>query len=183
MRAVMGVMLAVCGSAAMLLPAGDGPTMAEAAVYRQPDTLDGPRPDPRLGPETVVRIVLDALKANGESGDSGIAVVFEFASPTNRAITGPLDRFVELVKSPVYRPLLGHRSARQGPVLVMGDEAQQLVTIITKEGEEVEFLFALSLQHQGRYRDCWLTDGVLPHRSEGGLPADPPEVLSLIRRV
>lgn len=59
-------------------------------------------PDPALDPADAVRIQVQALAENG-ADDAGIALTFRFASPDNRRQTGPLERFVAMVKGPVYR--------------------------------------------------------------------------------
>jgi hypothetical protein len=111
----------------------------------------------------VVSFQLAALRDNDvPSADAGIAVVFAFASPANQAATGPLPRFVALVKSAAYRPLLGHRRAARAPIRVVGDEAFEEVTITSAAGEELTYLFSLTRQPAGaRNAGCWLTDGVV----------------------
>lgn len=121
-----------------------------------------PKPSPQLAPDEVVRIQLRALQENSEArGDGGIALVFEFASPANRRTTGPLERFVEVVKAPDYRPMLNHRTARQGPLQITGNEARQRVTITDSGGETVSYLFLLSKQASEPYENCWMTDAVV----------------------
>ena len=120
------------------------------------------RPSPSLSPNDVVRIQLEALQRNDESdGDGGIATVFQFASPANRSMTGPFDRFVELVKTPEYRPMLNHRRAEPGPLITSGDLAEQRVTITTAGGDRVAYVFVLARQREGAYAGCWMTEGVL----------------------
>lgn len=130
------------------------------------------RPSPSLTPSEVVRIQLTALQTNDEMrGDPGIATVFQFASPANRAITGPLDRFVDLVKTPEYRPMLNHRAAEPGPLVTTGDLAEQRVMITSAAGERISYVFVLSRQRTGAYAGCWMTEGVL---REAESDRDPP---------
>ena len=120
---------------------------------------EGPSPDPDLSPRDVVRLQLDALRRNGQLGhDRGIATAFRFASPTNRAITGPLERFVEMLKNPLYRPMLDHASAEFGPVQDDGDVARVQVVLFGRMGEVAAYDFTLSRDEE---TDCWLTDGVM----------------------
>jgi hypothetical protein len=117
-----------------------------------------PTPDPDLSPLEVVRTQLDALRRNGELGnDEGIATAFRFASPANRAVTGPLDRFIGLLKNPLYRPMLDHASARFGPVQDDGEVARLQVVLFGRNGEVAAYDFTLSRDED---TDCWLTDGV-----------------------
>lgn len=131
-----------------------------------------PTPTPDLSPAQVVRVVMDALK-NNDADDSGIAVTFDFASPGNKEATGPLARFIPMVKSPVYGPMLNHRSSTVGKVLVRDDEAQALVTLIDAKGEKAAYVFRLSRQpDDGDPPNCWLTDGVIRVKPDA-VPAEP----------
>jgi hypothetical protein len=134
-----------------------------------------PVPSPALTPAQVVRLVLDALK-NNDAADSGIAVTFDFASPLNKEMTGPLARFIPMVKNPAYRPMLNHRSAQVGTVLVRDDQAQAVVELVDERGEPAAYIFRLSRQpDDGEPPNCWLTDGVIrvePGRVPGGPKLD-----------
>ena len=130
-----------------------------------------PRPDPRHSAEQVVGFQLAALRENDvPSADAGIATVFAFASPANQEATGPLPRFVALVKGPAYRALVGHRRAVRAPLRVAGDAAAGEVAVTSASGDEVTYLFSLRRQPPGGpYANCWMTDGVVPVPN-----ADPP---------
>ena len=127
------------------------PTVADASAA----------PSPQLSPDEVVGIVLEALARNDVPvKDHGISVTFAFSSPANRAFVGPIESFADLVRDDTYRPLLYHRHAARGVAHVTGDRATVRVVITTASGERVAYLFALSLQNDGQYRGCWMTDGV-----------------------
>ena len=57
--------------------------------------------------------------------------------------TGPLERFTQMVSSPVYRSLLNHQTAEYGPIEVMGDLAVQPVTLTAEAGEKIGYVFVL----------------------------------------
>ena len=124
-----------------------------------PDDWRSATPTPALDPEAVVGIVLDAL-AHNDPEDAGLAVVFAFASPVNRAVVGPLDRFSDLARDEVYRPLLRHVRAVRGALKVDGDRATQRVVVTSSTGDRVVYTFTLSRQTTGPYKGCWMTDGV-----------------------
>jgi hypothetical protein len=148
---------------------GDGKAAAPADA--KPDGKDEkkrPVPAPDLSPGDVVKIVLDALK-NNDAKDTGIATTFAFASPGNRKVTGPLERFIPMLKNPAYAPMLNHKSAKYGKVVIRDDAAQQVVKVVDAKGHEAMYVFRLSKQADGDLKDCWLTDGVV--RVE---PADDP---------
>jgi hypothetical protein len=67
------------------------------------------QPSPNLSPVEVVRIQVEALEKNDvPHPNRGIEIAFRFASPENKRATGPLERFIQMVSSPAYRPLLNH---------------------------------------------------------------------------
>jgi len=118
-----------------------------------------PVPRPELTPDQVIEIQVEALRKNDiPTPDAGIATTFRFASPSNRKVTGPLERFAQIVKSPGYRPMIGHRIAGYGPVKVRGDLAVARVTVIAADGKAFEYEFRLSRDPESH---CWFTDGVI----------------------
>jgi hypothetical protein len=108
-------------------------------------------PTPELAPDDVVAIVLDAL-AHNDTEDRGLAVVFAFASPVNRAAVGPLDRFSDLARDDAYRPLLGHVRAVRGAIRMDGERATQRVVVTTPSGDQAVYTFTLSRQSDGAYK-------------------------------
>lgn len=122
-------------------------------------------PDATLSPGEVIRIQLEALRHNDEH-DRGIAVAFRFASPSNRTNTGPLLRFIAMIKEGPYALMLGFREAAYGPVETVSDRARQRVTL-TGARETVTYWFFLSRQSEPPYVDCWMTDAVHMERPAG----------------
>ena len=121
-----------------------------------------PQPDPTLGPEQVIQIQLKALKRNDEpEPDTGIATAFNFASPDNRATTGPLGRFALMVHSPAYAPMLNYKAEQIGPLEMVGDSVQQSVLLLDAQGKTAVYAFVLSRQEDGPCAGCWMTDGVM----------------------
>jgi len=121
-----------------------------------------PMPDPGLAPDDVVGIMLRALQHNDDPvTDHGIAITFAFTSPENHDITGPLERFRALVKSPAYRLMIGHSKADRGPVTVTADHARERVAITAANGDRAVYVFLLSRQELGSHKGCWMADGVL----------------------
>ena len=122
-----------------------------------------PAPSPDLTPAEVVRIQLDALAHNDTPlPNSGVSVVFRFASPGNRQQTGPLDRFTMMVNSGPYREMLNHRSAEILPEMATPAHTMVPAVLVTAEGREARFVFILTEQTDGPYAGCWMTDAVMP---------------------
>lgn len=121
-----------------------------------------PTPDPELSPAAVIDRQLQALATNDEPVENaGIKTAYNFASPGNRAATGPLDRFVGMVEGRAYRPMIDHEEAVAGPVERTGDRATRRVTVTGPTGRTVTYVFQCSVQTDGRFEGCWMTDGVL----------------------
>lgn len=119
-------------------------------------------PNPDLSPDDVVKIQLDALQNNDLTPDNeGIRLAFRFASPQNQEVTGPLERFIHIIKGSDYAPMVGFERAEVGVMLVLGDYAQQRVRVINRRRGSATYIFTLSRQHEPPYTDCWMIDAVL----------------------
>ena len=66
-------------------------------------------PNIEIKPSEVVKIQLSALMKNDHPyKDSGIIQTWEFAHPNNQKMTGPLERFKNMLKTDSYSMLLNH---------------------------------------------------------------------------
>jgi Domain of unknown function (DUF4864) len=120
-------------------------------------------PRPELSPEEVVQYQVAALQQNDEpKTDAGIERAFRFASPSNKRVTGPLENFVQIVKSPAYSPLLNSRSSAIVGSELKDVQAKIAVKIVAVDGRQLTYVFILSKQNEGEFHDCWMTDGVAP---------------------
>jgi Domain of unknown function (DUF4864) len=125
-------------------------------------------PDPKLSPQEVVEFQLAALRANDvPAADTGIERAFRFASPANKAATGPLERFTVLVHGSQYSSLINAVEGSVGKVVIRDSEARVLARIVSAGGSEVYYVFLLSKQTEGEYINCWMTDGVVPLKEPG----------------
>ncbi len=119
-------------------------------------------PSPDLTPENVVEIIVKAM-ANNDSPqpDSGIKRAFEFASPSNRKVTGPFWHFKIMVKQPAYAPLINHISRVIGTPKFTGNTVAIPLMVFATNGEVAGFLWSLSKQTAGAHLDSWMTDSVI----------------------
>lgn len=155
------VLLAAATLLALLVTAGCATT---------PDGLDPIRnaqPEPSLSPQDVVEIQLQAF-GNNTAEDEGIEIAFRFASPGNRAQTGPLPRFADMLRGPAYRVMLEHDRAEFAPLETRDDLAIQRVLLYTDD-EVTVFDFVLRRQIDEPYSNCWMTEAVF---LRGTGPAD-----------
>jgi hypothetical protein len=126
-------------------------------------------PKPELSPEEVVQYQVAALQQNDDQkSDAGIERAFQFASPSNRQATGPLEHFAQVLKGPVYSPMLNNRSSSIVRSEVKDNQAAVVVKIVAANGANVTYVFVLSKQNEGDFKNCWMTDGVAPLKEEEG---------------
>jgi Domain of unknown function (DUF4864) len=120
-------------------------------------------PDPTLSPAEVVSIQLDALQANDTpEPDAGIAQTWAFAHPDNKRMTGPLPRFAQMIKGPLYQILLGHRSHEIEEVSRSDSEAVFAVTVTSQTGEVVGYRWSVAKVTEGANAGAWMTIAVSP---------------------
>ena len=132
---------------------------AQEGEAEQSQVETPPTPSPEFSPDQVVRIQLEALQHNDRT-NKGIEAAFNFASPGNKQFTGPLPRFIKMLKAPPYNSMLNHRSVEYGPIEIIGGIATQRVTLTGSDGQAIIYIFSLSKQTEEPYQDCWMTDGV-----------------------
>ncbi len=136
---------------------------AAAAIGEKSESAGLPRPSAELAPGDVVRIVITALSRNDNPyTNAGIETTYNFASPANRVNTGPLERFIRMVKAPPYGIMVDHAGSEFSEVVLQGNRAYQMVRLTADDGRAVVFAFRLSKQRDGEYRDMWMTDAVWP---------------------
>jgi hypothetical protein len=158
------VTFALIGLAAVIVLAVRGPGDRLAGKSATAPASQPSAPDPALSPAEAVTAVLAALRDNHADSDDGIRTTFRFASPANQAVTGPVERFIAMVKRPPYGALVNHRAASARPIESDGRHAAMLVTVIDRDGRRAYYLWVLSKQADGALKDCWMTDGVSPAR-------------------
>ncbi len=119
-------------------------------------------PSPDLSPKDVVEIVLGGMANNDNpTPDAGIQQAFQFASPSNKRTTGPFWHFKAIVEQPAYAPLLNHTSRTLGDPEFSGNNVVSIpLMVVGANGEIAGYLWSLSKQIGGDYRDSWMTDSV-----------------------
>ncbi len=141
-----------------------------AAIGEQPGTAPLPQPSTDLAPQDVVKIVIDALAQNDQPHqNAGIETTFNFASPANKVNTGPLPRFIRMVKGAPYGIMVDHVGSEFSEVVLTGNRAYQMVRLNARDGRAVIFAFRLSKQQDGEFEGMWMTDAVWPV----GNPSEP----------
>jgi len=127
------------------------------------------KPSPDINPIDVVEVQLFALQSNGEN-DFGIRQTWEFAHPRNKMATGPLPRFISMIKTPAYSILLNNLKFETKEIFNDGKTAGIAVRIEAKDNKAYTYMWSLEkIDEDGPLKDNWMTTGVLGPRllSEG----------------
>ena len=127
------------------------------------------KPNNGIEPYQVVKIQLRGLKNNNEPfEDAGIEQTWEFAHPNNKKITGPLERFKDLLKSDSYKILLNHIDHTIQEVKVTNSKASFEVTVLGDSKIYYKFRWVVEKYYlEGPLKDCWLTIAVSQPMSLG----------------
>lgn len=119
-------------------------------------------PDAGLSPEDVVKIQLDLLQNDDLLPDNmGLRAAYAFASPAGRATSGPFERFILLLETPDYAPLIGFEQAALDVMIASKRKAYQRVHLLQRGGAAATYLFILSRQRRPPCVGCWMTDTIL----------------------
>ncbi len=117
------------------------------------------KPNSKISPSEVVKIQLLGLqKNNNDFKDSGIEQTWNFAHPSNKEVTGPLDKFKRMIKSDNYQMMLDHLSHTITQVRNGASWAQFEVIILDKEKIYHKFNWQVEkYTKDGPLKNCWLT--------------------------
>ena len=116
-----------------------------------------------MSPAEVVEIQLSALQANDTpESDAGIARTWAFAHPDNKLMTGPLPRFRQMIKGPLYRILLNHRSHEVKEVARTDSQAVFAVTVTADNAEVFGYRWTVAKVTRGEHAGAWMTVAVSP---------------------
>ena len=120
------------------------------------------KPNSALKPIEVISIQLNALKDNNNPYlNAGVAQTWEFAHPSNKKYTGPLENFVKMMYTPSYVLMLEHIDHN---IIVVSDRdfiSHFFVEITDKEGNKFGFTWTLEkVIAESKFKDCWMTTAV-----------------------
>ena len=117
------------------------------------------KPNSEIKPSEVVKIQLLGLQKNNSIfKDSGIEQTWNFAHPSNKKATGPLNRFKQMIKGNNYQMMIDHLSHTITQVQ-SGDRWVQFEVIILDK-EKIYHKFSWQVEKftdDGPLKDCWLT--------------------------
>ena len=120
------------------------------------------KPNIEIEPDQVVKIQLNGLMNNDEPNlNSGIKQTWEFAHPLNKKYTGPLARFINLLKSESYKMLINHLDSEIIEVFKSSNQYGFEITILGNDKKYYKFQWVVEKYYdEGPLKDCWLTTSV-----------------------
>ena len=131
-------------------------------IFINTSNADLIKPNSNLKPLDVLMIQLNSLKNNNNPyKDAGIEQTWEFAHPSNRVFTGPLERFKSMMYSPSYSIMLDHETHEIIKVKLEANTAYFFIELTDKQGDLFGFEWILKkVNNVGIYKDCWMTTSV-----------------------
>ena len=120
------------------------------------------KPEPTLKPLDVLLIQLNSLKNNNTPYiDAGIEQTWEFAHPNNKAMTGPLDKFKQMIYSESYKILIRHENSE----VIILKETENIsvykVIILSKDKKKYYYIWQVEkVLLDGNLKNCWMTTSV-----------------------
>jgi len=120
------------------------------------------KPSKDIDPKKVVKIQLTALMKNDiPYKDRGIIQTWEFAHPNNQKATGPIERFINMIKTDSYAMLLNHTDHEIIETYMSKNVATFEVTVLDVSKKYYKFKWQVEKYNiEGALKDCWLTTAV-----------------------
>ena len=120
------------------------------------------KPNSEIGPNQVVKIQLNGLMKNDEPNlNNGIKQTWEFAHPSNKKYTGPLSKFITLLKGQNYKMLINHLDNEIIEIFKTPNKYGFEVTILSNDKNYYKFQWVVEKYYEeGPLKDCWLTISV-----------------------
>tara|TARA_Y100001970_G_C14013372_1_gene739673 strand:+ start:318 stop:779 length:462 start_codon:yes stop_codon:yes gene_type:complete len=120
------------------------------------------KPNIEIDPVKVVNIQLNGLMNNDNPyKNHGIKQTWEFAHPSNKKYTGPLNKFINLLQGENYKMLLNHLDNEIIEVFKSANKYGFEVTILGKDKKYYKFRWIVEKYYDdGPLKDCWLTTSV-----------------------
>ena len=101
------------------------------------------------------------MKNDTPSKDHGIIQTWFFAHPNNQRVTGPIERFKNMIKTDSYSMLLNHKEHKVDQIYLTKEVAMYEVTIMDEEKKYYKFQWKVEkYKSSGPLKDCWLTTSV-----------------------
>ena len=120
------------------------------------------KPNNGIEPYQVIKIVLKGLKNNDiPKKNNGIEQTWKFAHPNNQKYTGPLEKFITMLKGQSYKMLLNHLDHKITEIELTNSIAFYGVTVLGINKKYYKFNWQVEkYRKDGPLKGCWLTSMV-----------------------
>ena len=120
------------------------------------------KPNSNLEPFDVLMIQLNSLKNNNNPyKDAGIEQTWEFAHPANKAITGPLENFKQMIYSDSYKILIKHENNKS---IILEETPNKFifkVSVLSRDKKKYYYIWQIEkVKSEGKLKNCWMTTRV-----------------------
>ena len=107
-------------------------------------------------------IQLNSLKNNNNPyKDAGIEQAWEFAHPINKASTGPLERFKQMIYSESYKILISHENNKITVLKETPSKFVYKVYVLSKDKKKYYYIWQIEkVKREGKLNGCWMTTRV-----------------------
>ena len=107
-------------------------------IFINTSNADLIKPNSNLKPLDVLMIQLNSLKNNNNPyKDAGIEQTWEFAHPINKASTGPLERFKQMIYSDSYKILISHQNNKTIILKESVNKSVYKVYVLSKDKKKI----------------------------------------------
>ena len=131
-------------------------------IFTNISNADLIKPSSNLEPLDVLMIQLNSLKNNDKPfKDAGIEQTWEFAHPNNKVVTGPLNKFKQMIYSENYKILISHENSEITILEETKDMSVYKVTVLTKNKKKYYYIWQVErVLIEGDLKNCWMTTRV-----------------------
>ena len=120
------------------------------------------KPNISLKPFDVLMIQLNSLQNNNVPyKDAGIEQTWEFAHPDNKKMTGPLEKFKQMIYSKSYEILISHENNEIAILNETSNKSVYKVYILSKDKKKYYYIWQIEkVLLDGNLKNCWMTTRV-----------------------
>jgi len=120
------------------------------------------KPNISLKPFDVLMIQLNSLQNNNVPyKNAGIEQTWEFAHPDNKKITGPLEKFKQMIYSKSYEILISHENNEIAILNETSNKSVYKVYILSKDKKKYYYIWQIEkVLLDGNLKNCWMTTRV-----------------------
>ena len=118
--------------------------------------------DISLKPFDVLMIQLNSLQNNNVPyKDAGIEQTWEFAHPNNKRMTGPLEKFKQMIYSTNYEMLIDHENNEITILNESNNKSVYKVYILSKDKKKYYYIWQIEkVRQEDALKNCWMTTSV-----------------------